>query len=155
MEKELFSERDSLQSRLILECQELCDQYDLCRSRLHQLAKEVETLRQENSDLRSVNRELVEHLRLLSEATTPENLLCYDFGRLSVGEEEVYDISPTSVIQRKGLRLNVENISIPRTISVRSSCYSKMNHPGRSKKEASPQLPNNPLPHARVSSVTG
>ncbi|RVW77514.1 Zinc finger CCCH domain-containing protein 15 [Vitis vinifera] len=80
------NESNSLQSRLILECQELCDQYDLCRARLHQLAKEVEALRQENSDLRSANRELVEHLNILSEARMRENFLCYDFRRLSVGE---------------------------------------------------------------------
>lgn len=152
------NESNSLQSRLILECQELCDQYDLCRARLHQLAKEVEALRQENSDLRSANRELVEHLNILSEARMRENFLCYDFRRLSVGEghgvDEVCGISPTSVIQRKGFRRNVEHIPLPKSISVRSSCYLKMNHSGRSNKAASPQPLNNPLVHATVSSVT-
>lgn len=146
------NESNSLQSRLILECQELCDQYDLCRARLHQLAKEVEALRQENSDLRSANRELVEHLNILSEARMRENFLCYDFRRLSVGEghgvDEVCGISPTSVIQRKGFRRNVEHIPLPKSISVRSSCYLKMNHSGRSNKAASPQPLNNPLVHA-------
>ena len=138
----------------MLECEDLCDQYKLCRARLHQLAKEVEALRQENSDLRTANRELVEHLSLLSEAKMRENFLSHDFQRLSVGEE-VCDISPTSVIQRKGFRRNiVDGVSLPKSISVRSSSYLKMNHPaGRSNKAASPKPLNNPIDRATVSLV--
>ncbi|KAH7533923.1 zinc finger CCCH domain-containing protein 14 isoform X2 [Ziziphus jujuba] len=133
------------QACLILECQELRDGFDLCRANLHEITKEVEYLRRENSELRSANTELV---KLLSSQTTfqsvllsssyPNRSFMQNFRRLNIGgttapnahgSEEVSNISPTSVMENNRFqrRSNTERINLPKSISVRSSGYPKLN----------------------------
>lgn len=153
------------QACLVLECQELRDRFELCRAHLQEIAKQVEFLRRENAELRSANTELV---KLLSSQTTfqsfllssahPNRSFMDDFGRLNIGRgapeshgsEEVSNISPTSVMENNRFqrRPNRERISLPKSISVRSSGYLKVNRPasashdGPSRSTTRPQVPS-------------
>ncbi|KAK9272144.1 hypothetical protein L1049_002515 [Liquidambar formosana] len=134
------------QARLILEYQQLRNHYHLCLSRLHNVVKESESLRQENAELQLANRDLINRLSLLSQATIQNCLLqsgypslLNDFHRLSLGSglqdshvtEEVSDFSPTSVMEHNRFeRRNGERVILPKSISVRSSGYLKVNQPG-------------------------
>lgn len=136
------------QARYVLEYQELYDQYTLCVAHLQETTKEVELLRQENANLRFANKELLKRLNLLSQATIQNSLLpsgypplslVNDFHCLSIGgsvndsqvKEEISDISPTSVIGSNQFETsNVERVTLPKSISVRSSGYLKMNQGG-------------------------
>ncbi|XP_022759952.1 zinc finger CCCH domain-containing protein 14-like [Durio zibethinus] len=103
------------QAHLVLEYQQLCDHYDLCRSRLQNLIREIETLRNENSDLRVANIELIKLLSLSSQAATDNrNLQC----------EELPDLS----VKRWERRNNsAQRSSLPKSVSVRSSGYLNVN----------------------------
>lgn len=154
------------QACLILECQELRDRFELCRAHLQEIAKQVEFLRRENAELRSANTELV---KLLSSQTTfqsfllssacPNRPFMEEFRRLNIGRgapeshggsEEFSNISPTSVMEndRFQRRPNPERISLPKSISVRSSGYHKVNHPasanhdGPSRSTSRAKVPN-------------
>lgn len=138
------------QARYVLEYQELYDQYTLCIAHLQESTKEVELLRQENANLRFANKELLKRLNLLSQATIQNSLLpsgypplslVNDFHCLSIGgsvndsqvKEEISDISPTSVIGSNQFETSsVERVTLPKSISVRSSGYLKMNQGGGS-----------------------
>lgn len=111
-------------ARLILEYQQLCDHYDVCYSRLQALSRELETLRQENSDLRLANTEL---LKLLNSS----------FHRLN-DEISSSGFSPKSVMEpgrfenENNTETVVERDTLPKSISVRSTGYLKGN-PTRAK----------------------
>lgn len=131
------------QAQLILESQELRDHYDLCSSHLRDLADELDSLRRENSHLRSANADLV---KLLSSQAAFQSFLLSsssssayqspsttsfldDFRRLGFGSlgprdgvvsDEASDISPTSVIERNRFDV-VDRVALPKSISVRSS----------------------------------
>ncbi|KAE8684676.1 hypothetical protein F3Y22_tig00111105pilonHSYRG00198 [Hibiscus syriacus] len=62
-------------ARLILECQQLSDHFDLCFSRLQALMGELETLRKENIDLKVANTELIKFLSLSSQAAMNNRIL--------------------------------------------------------------------------------
>ncbi|MBA0746574.1 hypothetical protein Gogos_009080, partial [Gossypium gossypioides] len=115
--------------------------HNLCLTRLHEASKEVEALRQENTALRSVNRDLNKQLSTLIQASmqnhfatsdynaTPYELLnefqglCLGGDGGGVGEEEVSDECPTSMMEGAG---DVERVMLPKSISVRSNGYLKM-----------------------------
>ncbi|XP_022734686.1 zinc finger CCCH domain-containing protein 15-like [Durio zibethinus] len=124
---------------LMQQHQDMINRHSLCLTRLHEAAKENEALRQENTALRFVNRNLNKQLSALIQAsvqnhfassdysTTPFELvnalqgLCLGGG--SVGEEEVSDKSPTSMMDGA---VDVERFMLPKSISVRSNGYLKM-----------------------------
>ncbi|XP_022726550.1 zinc finger CCCH domain-containing protein 15 isoform X1 [Durio zibethinus] len=124
---------------LMQQHQDMINRHNLCLTRLREAAKEAEALRQENTSLRSVNRDLNKQLSALIQAsvqnhfassdynTTPFDLvnalrgLCLSGG--GVGEEEVSDESPTSVMEGA---VDVERVMLPKSISVRSNGYLKM-----------------------------
>lgn len=134
-------------TRLMLEHQHLSDLCKLYRSRVLELTEEVGLVRHENAELRSANTELVKLLSsqvafqsfLLSSSSSPSGSLVDDFRRFSFGGgappdvhsiDELLDISPTSVIEYNRFeRPNPERISLPKSISVRSSGYQKNNQP--------------------------
>ncbi|XAR71385.1 hypothetical protein NMG60_11028612 [Bertholletia excelsa] len=147
----LATENRLHQARFILEYQQLYNRYSMCVSHLQDLLKEVEALREENDNLRVANTDLMKRLSLLSQATIQNCLLSpghqplsfiNDFNRLSVGgsvregrvTEEVSTISPTSVIEhnRFDRRTTTERVTLPKSISVRSSGYLKMTQRGGS-----------------------
>ncbi|XVF44236.1 hypothetical protein PTKIN_Ptkin02bG0104200 [Pterospermum kingtungense] len=118
---------------LMQQHQDMINRHNLCLTRLRQAAKEAEALRLENTSLRSVNRDLNKQLSALIHLassdynTTPFELVNALRGiSLSgdgIGEEEVSDESPTSVI---GGAVHLERVMLPKSISVRSNGYLKM-----------------------------
>ena len=149
-------------SRTVQEHQEIVNRNSLYVTRLREATGEVEALRQENSHLHVVNRELNKQLSLLVHAllrssatsndfTTAASFSALDaaFRRLRIGggggmnegsdhdhdqipwdDVAVPDLieSPTSVIESGRLQnADVERISLPKSISVRSNGYLKNN----------------------------
>ncbi|XP_010552164.1 PREDICTED: zinc finger CCCH domain-containing protein 14-like [Tarenaya hassleriana] len=119
------------QARVILEydCNELNENYELCLLRLNSLTTELESLRQENAALRLANAEI---LRLIHQCPTtnissnaaqlpvpnlPKRQQISDFGRHGGSLE------PSRPVRRN----NVERTVLPKSISVRSSGYLRMN----------------------------
>ncbi|XP_050226752.1 zinc finger CCCH domain-containing protein 14 isoform X2 [Mercurialis annua] len=107
------------QASLILEYQDLCDHYDLCLRRLQSLYKEIESLRQENDDLRLCNNDLVKLLSISSYAATQNR-------RENIVEEN---------------QIGAERVILPKSISVRSSGYLKMNRQGTATASSSSNRP--------------
>ncbi|KAH9739241.1 hypothetical protein WN944_005219 [Citrus x changshan-huyou] len=96
------------QARLILEYQQLCDHYDLCFSRLQAITRELETLRQQNADLRLANARLLK-------------IITGSFHRMT--EDIPPAFAPNNVMEPNRLekRTVLERESFPKSISVRSS----------------------------------
>ncbi|XP_010528504.1 PREDICTED: zinc finger CCCH domain-containing protein 14 [Tarenaya hassleriana] len=124
------------QARLILEYNELNKNYDLCLVRLQSLTTELESLRQENAALCLENTELLRLIHLSNTTTTtsssstaaapvsqphvpnlPNRQQISDFGRQGGSLEH----------SRPARRNNVERTVLPKSISVRSSGYLRMN----------------------------
>ncbi|KAJ9173036.1 hypothetical protein P3X46_016212 [Hevea brasiliensis] len=117
------------QARLILEYQELCDHYELSLSRLQAFTEEIELLRQENADLRLTNNELVRLLSLSSQAAIQSRF------------------SSCEMVEPNRFERNTERVLLPKSISVRSSGYLKMNRDGasnggQSSTSTRPRVPN-------------
>ncbi|XP_057491217.1 zinc finger CCCH domain-containing protein 14-like isoform X2 [Actinidia eriantha] len=136
------------EARFMLECQQLYNRYTMCLAYLQESLKDFDALSEENDNLRITNADLIKRLSLLSHATIQNCLLSSghqppsfinDFDRLSVRgtlpdshvSELVSDISPTSVIEQNRFdRRNVERVTLPKSISVRSSGYLKTTQRG-------------------------
>nr|XP_023890258.1 zinc finger CCCH domain-containing protein 14 isoform X2 [Quercus suber] len=115
------------QARLILQYQELNDHYDLCRARLIDLLSEAESLRHENAELRLANAELLKLLssqasfhNLLLSSSYPNRSFLQDLRRLSTEDEEHSD-NRTNLFDNR--------FSLPKSISVRSTGFTKVNLP--------------------------
>ncbi|KAF8378661.1 hypothetical protein HHK36_030010 [Tetracentron sinense] len=137
-------------ARLILEYHELVDRYSLCLTHLQETAKETEALRQENANLRMANKDLIKRFSLLTQASIhyssisagyPSLSIVDDFRRLCIGDnfrnsrvpEDISVCSPTSVIgSNRFERMDPGRVSLPKSISIRSSGYLKMNQAGGS-----------------------
>ncbi|KAG8475444.1 hypothetical protein CXB51_032201 [Gossypium anomalum] len=114
---------------LMQQHQDMINRHNLCLTRLREAAKEAEALRQENTSLRSANRDLNKQLSALIQAsvqnhfhhliTIPRRLSCGGGGEVDVSDE-----SPTSVME--GGAVDVERVMLPKSISVRSNGYLKM-----------------------------
>ncbi|CAK7326654.1 unnamed protein product [Dovyalis caffra] len=127
-------------SRFIMQHQDLINRSALCLARLREVTVEMESLRQENTTLRSVNRELNNHLSVLIRASLHQHYddstmkpfvidrgfrnLCNISGG-DGGGHDMYDEdeSPTSVMETGSD--DMERISLPKSISVRSNSCSK------------------------------
>ncbi|GAV83543.1 zf-CCCH domain-containing protein [Cephalotus follicularis] len=134
------------QSRhLMQQHQDTVNRNNLCLTRLRAAAREVEALRQENANLRSVNRELNKHVSLLIQAsvkkhfgspdydkTTPFEVVNMLSGLLDDGggreeeeeEEDEEEETPSSFKEN----VEAERVTLPKSISVRSNGYLKMSH---------------------------
>ncbi|XP_072994348.1 zinc finger CCCH domain-containing protein 9-like isoform X2 [Typha latifolia] len=120
-------------ARLTLQYQEIADRYELCLSHLHEAAEEAEALRHENVKLRIANGELTKRLAFLSvnqnsripssAISAAANSLAEEFRRLGIGEPTA-EMSPTSVLEEE------KRVSLPKSISIRSSGYLKLNPTG-------------------------
>ncbi|GMI90180.1 CALLOSE DEFECTIVE MICROSPORE1 [Hibiscus trionum] len=135
---ELYHPRHVMQQH-----QDMINHHNLCLTRLHEAAEVTEALRQENTALRSANRDLNKQLIALIQASkwnhfassdhhnaTPFDLVnelqgfCLSGGgSAAAGEEEVSDESSTSMMEGAG---DVERVMLPKSISVRSNAYLKM-----------------------------
>ncbi|KAJ9708291.1 hypothetical protein PVL29_000378 [Vitis rotundifolia] len=138
-------------SRLIYEHQDLINRHNLCLTHLRETAQEAEVLRHENSNLRIANRDLNKRLSLLIQNSIQNRFvnseysssrsMADEFRRLGLGDgnetrswdDEISNESPTSVIESDRVeRIDVERITLPKSISVRSNGYLKMSQPGTS-----------------------
>lgn len=123
------------QASLVLEYQQLCESYELCRAHLHDLVEEIDSIRRENAALRLANKELVKLLSLSSQAAMHNclrrlGLLEASGTRFDFAGDEFSGYSPTSVMdQGRFERRNTERVWLPKSISVRSSSYLKANRP--------------------------
>ncbi|KAI5684324.1 hypothetical protein M9H77_05552 [Catharanthus roseus] len=129
------TERRLCQASFVLEYQQLYNRYTLCLARLQESMKEVDCFRQENDALRVANADLAQRLSQLSQATI-QNCLLSDFNRLKIGNDPPPNIipNPKSLIDRARIhRQNppTERVSLPKSISVRSSGYLKIKPQGR------------------------
>ncbi|CAN6934140.1 hypothetical protein YC2023_079684 [Brassica napus] len=129
--------------------QDMVNREALCYTRLHEASLEAEVLRLENTELRSMNLHLKKELDQLIRSSI-QNRFGYDrvplrmLSNLSIGggnnrgaedaenqnravnRDDVSDESPTSVIASEDLNRS----SLPKSISVRSSGYSKSSQGG-------------------------
>ncbi|KAJ8545897.1 hypothetical protein K7X08_018480 [Anisodus acutangulus] len=127
------------QPSYVLEFQQLYNRYTLCLAHLQESIKEVEALHQENESLRLVNTDLDRRLSLLTQATI-QNCLLSDFNRFGMGvnhDTQLSDSRPPNLRQgnvvepNRPERRNVEQrVSLPKSISVRSSGYLKLKAQG-------------------------
>ncbi|XVF02206.1 hypothetical protein REPUB_Repub04eG0156000 [Reevesia pubescens] len=127
---------------LMQQHQDMINRHNLCLTGLREAAKEAEALRQENTSLRSVNRDLNKQLSALIQVSVQNHFASSDYnttpfelvnalqglclgggGGGGIGEEEVSDESPTSVMEGAG---DADRIMLPKSISVRSDGYLKM-----------------------------
>ncbi|CAN0871451.1 Zinc finger CCCH domain-containing protein 15 [Linum grandiflorum] len=152
-------------SQSVVPHQDMVNRHALCLTRLRQAAREVESLRQENAVLRSINHELNGNLNVLVRSSAFQNHFLssrYDSSpplellnafrdvcNLGGGGEELCDDqSPTSVIEVQGAG-DTDRISLPKSISVRSNAYLKIGQnaaPGASTKTRSLTRPRNTKP---------
>lgn len=136
------SSRNVMQQR-----QDMVNREALCYTRLHEASLEAEVLRLENTELRSMNRHLKTELDQLIRSSI-QNRFDYDriplrmLSNLSIGgnhdadevenqnrsanRDDVSDESPTSVMENE----DQNRSSLPKSISVRSSGYSKASQGG-------------------------
>ncbi|CAL9084648.1 unnamed protein product [Musa textilis] len=132
-------------ARLALQYQEMSENYDLCLSHLRDAADEVDSLRRENASLRAANVELTRRLGLLAGkhggrvTTSGAAALADDFHGLSVAKPPPAEESPTSVLafqesvsgcQFTRTPVVEKRVSLPKSISIRSSGYLKLNPGG-------------------------
>lgn len=132
--------------------QDMINRHNLCLTRLREAAKEADALRQENANLRSVNRELNKHIGILMKSSANDRHLATSTNfhnnknaettsiepvnemiqGLNIGGGEREDVpveSPTSVMEN----VDVKRISLPKSISVRSNGYLKVAQAAASK----------------------
>ncbi|KAE8730285.1 Zinc finger CCCH domain-containing protein 15 [Hibiscus syriacus] len=118
---------------LMQQHQDMINRHSLCLARFREAAKEAESLRQENTCLRSVNCDLNKQLGVLIQASVQDHFASYDYnttpfelvnalGGLCLGgdgveEEEVSDVED---------EVDFERVMLPKSISVRSNGYLKM-----------------------------
>ncbi|KAJ4974228.1 hypothetical protein NE237_007402 [Protea cynaroides] len=142
---EIATENRLYLARLTLEYDQLIDSYRLHYRHLQETLKEAEALGQENAELRIANSDLTNQLSLLTQASLqnrfisssiPAPSIINDFRRLCLRDnvltshvsDEHLDASPTSVMGNNQFeRRNLERVSLPKSISIRSSGYLKMN----------------------------
>ncbi|XP_042504653.1 zinc finger CCCH domain-containing protein 15-like isoform X2 [Macadamia integrifolia] len=142
---EIATESQLYLARLTLEYDQLVDRYRLCYNHLQEVLKEKEALRQEKAEFQMANIELTDRLSLLTQAflrnrfipsSYPSPSIINDFHRLCLGDKvlasrvsaDPLDASPTSVIGNYPFeKRSLERVSLPKSISVRSNGYLKMN----------------------------
>ncbi|KAE8668225.1 Zinc finger CCCH domain-containing protein 15 [Hibiscus syriacus] len=112
--------------------QDMINRHSLCLARFREAAKEAESLRQENTSLRSVNRDLNKQLSAMIQASVQNHFASSDYnttpfelvnalGGLCLGGDgvgkEVSDVED---------EVDFERVMLPKSISVRSNGYLKM-----------------------------
>lgn len=119
---------------VILQHQKLIDRHRLCLIHLQKTAKEAESLRQENTNLKVVNRDLNKRLSLFAQASFDERFVSASYSsELSSAINDLRRLGLTN--QANGAnsqyaggmeRVNsIDRMSSPKRISVRSNGYVK------------------------------
>ncbi|VAH77878.1 unnamed protein product [Triticum turgidum subsp. durum] len=104
-------------ARLALQYQEVADRYELCLSHLAEAVDEAAILRRENAELRVANNDLARRVALLGGKETAAVVIADEIRRFRLGEHK------GASKQRAPEKLAV----LPKSISVRSNDYLKMN----------------------------
>uniref|UniRef100_A0A8R7TVP1 Uncharacterized protein n=1 Tax=Triticum urartu TaxID=4572 RepID=A0A8R7TVP1_TRIUA len=104
-------------ARLALQYQEVADRYELCLSHLAEAVDEAAILRRENAELRVANSDLARRVALLGGKETAAVVIADEIRRFRLGEHK------GASKQRAPEKLAV----LPKSISVRSNDYLKMN----------------------------
>ncbi|CAL9755122.1 unnamed protein product [Musa acuminata subsp. burmannicoides] len=140
-------------ARLTLQYQEVAERYDLCLSDLRDCTEEIESLRRENASIRIANAELARRLGLIAGKhagrvpSSASAALEDEFRLLNVAElpPPSPEESPTSVLSVQesggghpfaGPPVAEKQVSLPKSISIRSSGYLKLNQDGKSSSAA-------------------
>ncbi|CAL9160730.1 zinc finger CCCH domain-containing protein 9-like [Musa acuminata AAA Group] len=140
-------------ARLTLQYQEVAERYDLCLSDLRDCTEEIESLRRENASIRIANVELARRLGLIAGKhagrvpSSASAALEDEFRFLNVAElpPPSPEESPTSVLSVQesggghpfaGPPVVEKQVSLPKSISIRSSGYLKLNQDGKSSSAA-------------------
>ncbi|XP_040382998.1 zinc finger CCCH domain-containing protein 9 [Oryza brachyantha] len=106
-------------ARLALQYQEVADRYELCLSHLAEAAEEAAALRRENAELRVANSDLTRRLALLSGKHTAAVAVADEIRRLRLGEQKVATTNKEPTPEKLAV--------LPKSISVRSTSYLKLN----------------------------
>ncbi|KZV42243.1 zinc finger CCCH domain-containing protein 14 [Dorcoceras hygrometricum] len=123
--------RRGLSSGSSLEYQQLYNRYTLCLAQLHDSIAEAEALRLENDALRLSNSDLANRVAVLFSC---DRFLC-DFNRLNIASPSAAPrasqmASPQALSEHNRVKKkNTERVALPKSISVRSSGYLKINRP--------------------------
>ncbi|KAF7029940.1 hypothetical protein CFC21_041575 [Triticum aestivum] len=104
-------------ARLALQYQEVADRYELCLSHLAEAVDEAAILRRENAELRVANNDLARRVAVLGGKETAAVVIADEIRRFRLGEHK------GASKQRAPEKLAV----LPKSISVRSNDYLKMN----------------------------
>jgi butyrate response factor 1 len=103
-------------ARLALQYQEVVDRYELCLSHLAEVADEAAVLRRENAELRVSNGDLARRVAMLGGKPTAAAAIADEIRRFrGIGEHKE--------------RAPEKMAALPKSISVRSNDYLKMNQP--------------------------
>ncbi|XP_062216463.1 zinc finger CCCH domain-containing protein 9-like isoform X2 [Phragmites australis] len=125
-------------ARLALQYQEVADRYELSLAHLAEVVDEAAALRRENTELRVANSDLVRRLALLcSKQTAAASAIADEIHRLGLGKQNAV----ADAKERAPKKLAV----LPKSISVRSNDYLKINQPAQA--PATPAV-NNRKPRA-------
>lgn len=138
-------------SRLTLQYQQMIERYDVCFSHLRDATDEVKSLLRENASLRAANEELARRLGLFvgkhsggRASASADAALAEELRRLGLAEQPIPGESPTSVLafQASGVGggqhwfarppVAEKQVSLPKSISIRSSGYLRLNQAGGS-----------------------
>uniref|UniRef100_J3L2B2 C3H1-type domain-containing protein n=1 Tax=Oryza brachyantha TaxID=4533 RepID=J3L2B2_ORYBR len=106
-------------SPLATSYQEVADRYELCLSHLAEAAEEAAALRRENAELRVANSDLTRRLALLSGKHTAAVAVADEIRRLRLGEQKVATTNKEPTPEKLAV--------LPKSISVRSTSYLKLN----------------------------
>ncbi|CAA0320049.1 unnamed protein product [Arabidopsis thaliana] len=128
------TEHRLLQAKLILEYDELNEHYELCLNRLQSLMTELDSLRHENDSLRFENSDLLKLIRISTSSSSSVSPPAPIHNR-----QFRHQISDS----RSAKRNNQERNSLPKTISVRSQGYLKINHGFEASDRQTSQLSSN------------
>ncbi|PUZ55608.1 hypothetical protein GQ55_5G225900 [Panicum hallii var. hallii] len=109
-------------ARLALQYHEVADRYELCLARLAEAADEAAALRRENAELRVANGDLTRRLALLS-----------GIGKQAAASAIADEVRRLRFVDQKAAKERApEKLAVlPKSISVRSNDYLKMNQPNQ------------------------
>jgi butyrate response factor len=132
-------------ARLALHYQEVADRYQLCLARLAEAVDEAEALRRENAELRVANGDIARRLALLGGKQAAAVAVAEETCRLRRCEQQSAVPFPAECAPPENLGV------LPKSISVRSKDYLKMNLPAKA--PATP-VANNRKPRAANPTVS-
>ncbi|KAL6620746.1 hypothetical protein ACP70R_035885 [Stipagrostis hirtigluma subsp. patula] len=124
-------------ARLALQYQEVASRYELCLSHLSDATKEAAALRRENAELRVANGDLARRIAMVAGEQWATVALANEFRGLRLADAQNMPPHPPPpppppvAIQVRPLSAAEKHAALPKSISVRSTGYLKMNQNGK------------------------